>query len=202
MAYQTVAATLERREVIKNSEFIAFVCPVATLDEVEAQLLALRKKYPDANHHCFAYKIGPLLRFSDDGEPGGTAGRPMLEVITKRKLDHVLAVVVRYFGGTKLGAGGLVRAYSGSLSKALDEAGMAEHKDRIRLVFEVSFSKADPVLRFLGTFQELTKEASDYTVNGLKLCAALLAADEEVFRQAIIDVTRGQVIWLERFVLP
>jgi uncharacterized YigZ family protein len=117
VGYLTVAKTFERTEEVKGSSFIAFVTIVESLDEVETQLQTVRTKYEDASHHCYAYKLGQAMKFSDDGEPGGTAGRPMLGVLTKRNLDHVLAVVTRYFGGTKLGAGGLVRAYSVHLLK-------------------------------------------------------------------------------------
>ena len=88
---------------------------------------------------------------------GETAGRPMLEVLNKRGLEHVLAVVTRYFGGTKLGAGGLVRAYSGSLAKALDEAGTYQVKDRCKLAFEVPFAAMDSVHRLLDDWPELSK---------------------------------------------
>jgi uncharacterized YigZ family protein len=165
------------------------------LDEVEAHLQSIRTKHEDASHHCYAYKLGNAVRFSDDGEPSGTAGRPMLEVLQKRNLDHVLAVVTRYFGGTKLGAGGLVRAYSGSLAKALDEAGVLEIRDRVTLVADVPFAVMDSVHRFAESFDGLKREGLEYTVTGMKLSVSLFAEDEAAFRNTVKELTRGQVVW-------
>lgn len=155
----------------------------------------VRTKHADATHNCYAYKLGNTVKFSDDGEPGGTAGRPMLEVLQKRNLDHVLAVVTRYFGGTKLGAGGLVRAYSGSLAKALDEAGITEVKDRVTLLLEVPFAVMDSVHRFTESFAGLEKEGLEYTESGMKLSVSLFLDDEAMFKKQIVEVTRGQIVW-------
>jgi uncharacterized YigZ family protein len=195
VGYLTVAKTLERTEEVKGSSFIAFVTPIETLSEVESHLQTVRTKYNDASHHCYAYKLGNAVRFSDDGEPGGTAGRPMLEVLTKRNLDHIFAVVTRYFGGTKLGAGGLVRAYSGSLAKALGEAGITEVKDRLTLSFEVPFAVMDSVHRFTGSFVGLEREGLAYTISGMRLTISIFAEDETTFKTQMQELTRGQVIW-------
>jgi uncharacterized YigZ family protein len=195
VGYLTVAKTHERTEEVKGSSFIAFITPIESLSNVDAHLQTIRTKYPDANHHCFAYKLGNAVKFSDDGEPGGTAGRPMIEVLQKRHLDYVLAVVTRYFGGTKLGAGGLVRAYSGALAKALDEAGIVEIKDRVTLSFEVPFTMMDSVHRFVENFAGLKRERLEYTVSGMHLTLSLFAEDETKFRKQMQELTRGQVVW-------
>lgn len=191
----TVAKTFERTEEVKGSSFIALVTAIESLSDVEAHLQNIRAKYEDASHHCYAYKLGQAVRFSDDGEPGGTAGRPMLEVLQKRNLDHVLAVVTRYFGGTKLGAGGLVRAYSGSLAKALDEAGVLEIRDPVALSFEIPFAMVDSIHRFVENFDGLKREGLEYTVTGMKLSISLFAEDEVMFKKQIQELTRGQVVW-------
>lgn len=196
MAYLTVAKRLERAEIIKNSRFIALVTPLTALSEVEAQLDGVRAAYPAASHHCYAYHFGEAIKFSDDGEPGGTAGRPMLEVLTKRDLDRSLAVVTRYFGGTRLGAGGLVRAYSGSVAKALDEAGVIEVKDRSALSFTVPFDQADGLHRLLNDWSALNKEAADYKVDGLYFRVTLLSNDTAKFKEKVRELTRGQVRWI------
>jgi uncharacterized YigZ family protein len=195
VGYLTVAKTFERTEEVKGSSFIAFVTTIESLSDVEAHLQSIRTKYEDANHHCYAYKLGNAVRFSDDGEPGGTAGRPMLEVLQKRRLDHTLAVVTRYFGGTKLGAGGLVRAYSGSLAKALDEAGILEIRDRVTLIVEVPFTVMDSVHRFTESFDGLKREGLEYTVTGMKLSVSLFAEDEVIFKKQMQELARGQVVW-------
>ena len=106
----------------KKSRFIATVRPVGSEEEVTAFLAEMKKKYWDARHNCFAYVIGEkneLVRCSDDGEPSGTAGRPMLDVLLKEELHNVAVVVTRYFGGTLLGTGGLVRAYQQAVKEGL-----------------------------------------------------------------------------------
>lgn len=100
---------------INKSKFYGLLIPIDNADEVKDQLVRIRKEYPKATHYCYAYRVNGLEKSNDDGEPSGTAGRPMLEYLKNNDLENVLAVVVRYFGGIKLGAGGLVRAYVDSL---------------------------------------------------------------------------------------
>lgn len=105
---------------IKKSKFITLLYKVNTINEIENILKEIKEEYEDATHCCFGYKINNIQKFSDDGEPGGTAGLPIMEVINKKNLDYILCIVVRYFGGIKLGAGGLVRAYSKAVREAVD----------------------------------------------------------------------------------
>ena len=121
----TIAAPVDHELVVKKSRFLAHLHPVATVAEADAVVAAIRKEHWDARHHCVALVVGTLAdqqRSSDDGEPSGTAGVPMLEVLRQREVTDVAAVVTRYFGGVLLGAGGLVRAYSAAVSEALDLA--------------------------------------------------------------------------------
>jgi uncharacterized YigZ family protein len=116
---------------IKKSRFICSLFRVTSEEEAREQIEATRKANWDANHNCTAWAIGPgqrSQRSSDDGEPSGTAGTPMLEVLRRRELTDTLAIVTRYFGGTMLGAGGLIRAYGGAVSAAIDEIGVVERK--------------------------------------------------------------------------
>jgi uncharacterized YigZ family protein len=115
---------------IKKSRFITYLRACKDEESAREFYKEIRKKHPDATHHCTAMKIGSLMRSNDDGEPSGTAGRPMLDVLAAHPCDQIAAVVVRYFGGTLLGKGGLVRAYSTSVSHALDEAEFYEKKTR------------------------------------------------------------------------
>ena len=105
---------------IKKSKFITLLFNVSSLDEINTHLDQIKKEYKDATHYCYAYKVNNLKKASDDGEPSGTAGAPILEVLDKKDLNNILCVVVRYFGGIKLGAGGLLRAYSTSVREAID----------------------------------------------------------------------------------
>lgn len=117
--------------VIKKSRFITTLMPIENAQDAESKLSAIRAEYKDATHNCYAY-IGDnnsgVMRYSDDGEPQGTAGAPMLEVLKRRGLGFTLAVVTRYFGGVKLGANGLVGAYTDSVANALNNANIAEFK--------------------------------------------------------------------------
>lgn len=196
MAYNTVAQTHTRTEHVKGSRFIVRVAEAKSLEAVEACLREVRAEHPDASHHCYAYRLAEQMRFSDDGEPGGTAGRPMLEVLLKRDLDFVVAVVSRYFGGTKLGAGGLVRAYSGSLAKALDEAGVREVRDYVTLAFEVAFAQMDTVYRLLDGWEALSRGEPDFSSNGMQLTVTLLVADLDRFKETLDEYCQGSVHWL------
>lgn len=195
MAHLTVAAAASHEELVSGSRFIGYVTEVASVAEALAQLAALRATHPDATHHCWAYRVGEAQRFSDDGEPGGTAGRPMLEVLLKRGLDHVAAVVVRYYGGRKLGAGGLVRAYSGSVAKALDLAGTRQVVDVAQVVIRAPFAATDTVMRLLDAAPEawapFTRAAPEFDGHGvvIRIGIAALAVDE--LRVEVVEATSG-----------
>lgn len=128
---------------IKNSKFYAFLYQVDSKKKVDQILEELKLEYKDATHYCYAYVIDEIERCSDDGEPSGTAGIPMLNVLKQKNLNHILCVVIRYFGGIKLGAGGLVRAYSKATSCVFDGATMIEIEPgwKIRIEFSYEFLK-------------------------------------------------------------
>lgn len=150
----TIAAPVEHELVIKKSRFIATVEPVSSVDEADAVIARVRRQWWDARHNCTAMVTGLLgdqARSSDDGEPSGTAGVPMLEVLRRRELTDVVAVVTRYFGGVKLGAGGLVRAYSTAVSEALDLAALVHRQALTQVTFDVSHAEA-------GRFDNLLRE--------------------------------------------
>ncbi len=126
MSYQTLKRAVTARLEIKKSEFIAYAYPVSSREEAMFHVEQLREQYPDARHFCWGYIIGDpdnttSAGFDDDGEPSGTAGRPILNVLQHKSIGNVIIIVVRYFGGIKLGAGGLTRAYAGSAQVAVDE---------------------------------------------------------------------------------
>lgn len=126
MSYQTLKNPVTARLEIKKSEFIAYAYPVNSREQAMFHVEQLREKYPDARHWCWAYIIGDpdnttSAGFDDDGEPNGTAGRPILGVLQHKSIGNIIIIVVRYFGGIKLGAGGLTRAYAGSAQAAVDQ---------------------------------------------------------------------------------
>ena len=127
--FSTVSGEAEIEIIINRSRFIGRVYPIKDENDALVHLEQIREEFPDASHHCYAYVLGRgsnVQRFNDDGEPGGTAGMPILQVILQQGVEDVLVVVTRYFGGIKLGAGGLVRAYSKSAAEALQKAGKVE----------------------------------------------------------------------------
>ena len=143
--YRTVAKTGSIELEIKKSRFVCTVARASTDDEARSFIANLKKQFWDANHNCSAYVIGDrgdVQRTSDDGEPSGTAGVPMLNVLLKRELTDTVAVVTRYFGGTKLGAGGLIRAYGQAVSDAIDYVGIVERKELSQVAITASFDDA------------------------------------------------------------
>ncbi len=126
---------------IRKSKFIACLFPVTDEEAVNQYLKQIKLKYPDATHYCYAYIIGAKQKCSDDHEPRGTAGAPILNVLNKRKLDYVLCIVIRYFGGIKLGAGGLVRAYSTATSQVLDSTSITELVPSYLIMITVNYEE-------------------------------------------------------------
>ena len=141
----TIAAPITRELVVKKSRFIAHLVPVRSVAEADEVIGSIRRQYWDARHNCTAMVTGVTgdqARSSDDGEPSGTAGIPMLEVLRRRGLTDVVAVVTRYFGGVKLGAGGLIRAYSTAVSDALDESVLLHRRELLEARVDVPHADA------------------------------------------------------------
>ncbi len=152
--------------VEKKSRFIASLFPVKTEEEALERITAIRKQYYDARHNCFAYVIGEnaeIKRCSDDGEPSGTAGRPMLDVLEGLEITNAVAVVTRYFGGTLLGTGGLVRAYSSAVKEGLADCIVLSREDGYRLVIVTDYNDAGKIQYIARTRQlhELSCEYAD-----------------------------------------
>ena len=141
----SIAAAVDHELVIKKSRFLAHLEPVASLEQADAAVARVRKLHWDARHHCVALIVGSdadRQRSSDDGEPAGTAGVPMLEVLRRRDLTDLVAVVTRYFGGVLLGAGGLARAYSGAVAAALDAAELVRRVELVEARLDVPHADA------------------------------------------------------------
>ena len=177
-------------EVIKKSRFIAHAARVSSqsesLDFYESVI------DPQATHNCWAWRIDFQVRSSDDGEPSGTAGRPMLNVIERRQLENTMVVVTRYFGGTKLGVGGLVRAYSGTTAKCLDRAGVVELFPMKEYRIQAGFEWASSVHGLLEQFSAVKLEES-YDNDGLILKIRCRETDYGRLASGLRDTSRGQV---------
>ncbi len=141
---KTIKENITEEIVEKKSKFIADIIYVQTIEEAEENIRNIKKKYFDAKHHCFAYSImtsnGIINKSSDDGEPSGTAGTPILNIINKNELINVLIIVTRYFGGVLLGTGGLVRAYSESTLKAINNANFVKEERGYEIEIEISYN--------------------------------------------------------------
>lgn len=160
---KTIKKAIQSEVNVKKSQFICSLVPTRTKKESKEVIRKLNEQYSDATHNCTAYIVSDGEGFDDDGEPGGTAGKPMINVLRKNELHNVTAVVTRYFGGIKLGAGGLVRAYSKSVMEAIGEAEILEIEeyDVYKLVFEYSDIKiADSEVRN-NNLEVIDKEYSD-----------------------------------------
>ncbi len=179
---------------VKGSRFIASVTPVATAAAAMAFVEARREEFRDATHGCFAWRIGDhrdQMRYSDDGEPSGTAGRPIMQEIDGRRLTDVVVVVTRYFGGTKLGTGGLIRAYGGAAAAALELAEVVERPvvETLRLAF--SYDASGAVQGVLVAFG-LDPDDSEYGAD-VRLVVGVPVEEVERFKQAVRDATRGRI---------
>jgi len=178
----------------KRSRFIAEIWPVADEAEARGYLDKTRKKYPDARHHCWAWILPDgAFRWSDDGEPGGTAGAPMADILKSADVYGVMCVVTRYFGGTLLGSGGLVRAYSKATALALADAGTEPDPEKSVLEITSRWENLDRIHRLIreygGTLLDSDYE-SDPTCAILQ--AELLAEKAEPFMARLVDVTGGK----------
>lgn len=144
-SYKTVLSYAEAEIIEKKSRFIACVSPVETDDDAQAFLDAARKKHFNASHNCYAYQLGDTKRYGDDGEPSGTAGMPILNVLAGQEIKNSIIVVTRYFGGTLLGTGGLTRAYSAAAKEVLNKAVIVEKKLVKMLSVKTDYSQSGKV---------------------------------------------------------
>lgn len=154
--------------IINKSKFITNIFSVDNLDEINCYLEKIKNKYKDATHHCYAYILDNTKRFNDDNEPSGTAGMPILDCLEKNNLNHVLCIVTRYFGGIKLGAGGLVRAYSNSVSSVLNNTEKQELIDGYQCLIRFSYNKTDEINKLLESYEIISKNFNndvEYIVN-------------------------------------
>ena len=164
---KSIEKNTEQTYIINKSKFITKLYRVETEENVLNILNNLKKEYKDATHICYAYIIGNTKRFNDDGEPGGTAGMPILNVLENNNVDYILAVVIRYFGGIKLGAGGLVRAYSNSVSETLKD-NITEYVlgKQIKITFDYNNVKEiDNILKDEEIISKEFNEQIEYIVN-------------------------------------
>jgi uncharacterized YigZ family protein len=191
MAYKSVRGPAQTEIVIKKSRFIAHVAPVSTEEEAVQFINRIRQEHAEATHNCFAYKAGTSVRLSDDGEPSGTAGRPIFDVIEKQGISDVCVVVTRYFGGILLGAGGLVRAYSQAAAAGVELAGVAETVPALDLRLHLDYSLVGKVQYLLEQVGALTLD-SQYG-HDVAIDCRILAAWEADLTGQLQDLSAGRI---------
>jgi uncharacterized YigZ family protein len=176
---------------IKKSRFRAVAVPIAREEDARAQLTALSDA--DANHNCWAWRLGQTYRFSDDGEPSGTGGKPILQAIDGHVLDNVLVVVTRWFGGVLLGTGGLVRAYGGTASACLRAADLVEIFPMVGATLSVGFSDLALVKARLSSIAELQIRSEAFGAEGAELTVSLPESEAQRVAAVVSDSTSGRV---------
>ena len=195
--YPVPARTTRAEDVVHGSRFIATVGLAPTADEARAFIDSLRAEFPDATHNCWAYVAGPAgstasIGMSDAGEPHGTAGRPMLDVLLHSGVGEIVAVVTRYFGGTKLGTGGLVRAYGGAVQHALADLPTVMKVERVPLRITTGYAEVTLLRRLLAEY-DADEVAEDYS-DVVRWRAAVPKARLAAFEAAVAELSAGRAV--------
>lgn len=197
-SYLTLIRESSDEIVINKSRFIGYARPVSTEEEAQAFLRAIREKHRDASHNCYAYVIGlnsGIMRYSDDGEPGGTAGLPIIELIKAKQIVNCCVVVTRYFGGVLLGTGGLVRAYTQGCRIALEAAGIVRMENTAHLLCEVPYPDWDRVQYLMKSRPVLLSDTAYGT--GVTFTVNVRVPDQEEVTRDLVSATDGRVEIME-----
>ena len=192
--YLSLAGETVTEKVIEKSRFITTSRHITDEDDAKAFIESVCAKYSDATHNCYAYvadKLGNILRFSDNGEPQGTAGMPMLEVLRANKLREAAVVVTRYFGGIKLGAGGLVRAYSGCVAENIASAALRSYEPCQEIEHVFDYPDVDTAIRYFSS-RKANVLNTDYG-NAVTFTVAVKKDDEIIFDADLINAVNGKV---------
>ena len=192
--YKTLLRAASDEFVVNKSRFIGHGCPCETEEAALAFLAEIRARHKDANHNCYAYIVGAnmgIMRYSDDGEPGGTAGMPIIEVMKARGVTNCAVVVTRYFGGILLGAGGLVRAYSQGAAAALNACGVGVMHPTARYLLEVPYPMLGRLEFFLKTEPVIVEEKQ--FADAVILTLVVRTSDEEAFAARLTNMSEGRL---------
>ncbi|GEP19090.1 YigZ family protein [Pediococcus argentinicus] len=190
----SVSDSNESTQIIKKSEFITTVVPIKDEEDAQSKINQISDQYAKANHHCFAYLLGnhqEIQRSSDNGEPSGTAGVPILEVLKREHMTNLLVVVTRFFGGIKLGAGGLIRAYGSSTSQALTESHKVALIKQVELKIHLDYNQNDQ-LNYCLNQVNVQPQQTDYDTR----VTTTVLVDEtnlENFKQQLIELFNGNI---------
>ena len=199
MEFRTIKEDGQVQEEIKKSRFICHIKRVTTEDEARNFIQAVKKEHYKATHNCSAFILGErseMKRSSDDGEPSGTAGVPMLGVLENHQLTNVCAVVTRYFGGIKLGAGGLIRAYAGTVALAIKEIGSVHIKEQLGLRLTLSYSQYQELPNFLKA-KQLQEQDTAFT-DQVQTTIFVDKDDKDSVIESLIELFNGKIDIVEQ----
>ena len=193
MEYKTIARRCEARFIEKKSEFIGYLCPVQTEEQAVAFIEEIRAMHRKATHYCYAYILreNNAARHSDDGEPGGTAGVPIYEVLRKEGLTDVCCVVTRYFGGVLLGAGGLVRAYTKGAKDAVDAAQIKCMAEAVKLAVTVDYGLYGRLAQVFADFDARVED--ERFADNVRIVLHIRAENSQKLTDKLVDVCNGAV---------
>lgn len=202
-AFFSVKSISSTEKIIKKSRFLGLAYPCPDIETANGHIAELRKKYYDATHVCYAYAIGDACRSNDDGEPSGTAGMPILEAIQANRLNNCLVVVVRYFGGILLGAGGLTRAYHAAASDALAAAGIIEYADAFTFTVCTGYTEYHTLHRALSADERFHERDAAFAEN-VTVSVSVRAEDAEELKRCLTELTCGRITFIstEEVLLP
>lgn len=188
----TIKDEVVYEQIINKSRFICYLFPVSSLEEVNEKLSAIKKKHYDATHNCYSYILGDggqIAKNSDDGEPSQTAGVVIYEVLKKNNLTNVLAIVTRYFGGIKLGAGGLIRAYGSSTAKALELAEIIKIEKYVTMILDFDYQYMNQISNLISEYELIDKTFHE------KVCLEFLVPEDsyQSLIDLLIDITKNTI---------
>jgi len=189
----TIKSDINNTIIIKNSKFICCLYKVADIKKIEYYLKEIRNIYKDATHYCYAYIIDNYKKFSDDNEPGGTAGSPIMQVLEKNNLNYVLCIVIRYFGGIKLGAGGLVRAYSKSVVECLNNCSIIKLVKGKNILLKFNYEKINTIDNILKDSLIINKSFNEDIVYEVNVEENIISKLE-----SICDVIVNSDVYIEK----
>ena len=181
----------------KGSRFISFLYPVLSMEDGENKLKKIRKEYYDATHVCFAYRLGEgreeYFRLNDDGEPSGTAGQPIYQEIVRKELYNVLVPVIRYFGGIKLGKGGLQRAYSGSARNIIEQSLIETVEIKKEIIINIPFNFIGEMMHIISRL-DIKIINQNYNPDGISMNLSVPIGRVEDFKKILIEKSNGKII--------
>lgn len=182
--------------VINKSKFICKLIKIDNEEDVKKSLNYIKNEYKDATHYCYSYILNNVKRFNDDGEPGGTAGMPILNVLENNELNHILCVVIRYFGGIKLGAGGLVRAYTKAVTKVLEISNIITLVEGQRIIIEFSYNKVKYIDNILKDVEIINKEFSDNIIYTVIIGNEKYKEIENLLIENTLNITKKESLYI------